>query len=74
MIYAVQASVVTTNGVARQVPTFFLDSTVQGIVNGEHAARIGRDVLASVLPSDHNARIHVFVAWGGHRIAQEEGS
>lgn len=33
----------TTN----QIPTFYLDSNIQGIVDSEHAERIARDVLES---------------------------
>lgn len=29
----------------RQLPTFFLDSTVQGIVDAEHAEKIAHDIL-----------------------------
>jgi hypothetical protein len=31
--------------VTRQLPTFYLDSNVQGIVDGEHATHIAFDIL-----------------------------
>jgi hypothetical protein len=43
---------------SRQVPTFYLDEHVQGIVGEDHAARIALDVLNPLGALDSN-RIHV---------------
>lgn len=43
-IYAVTA-VVTLAGRSRQVPTFYLNADVQGIVDADHARRIAEDVI-----------------------------
>lgn len=49
MLYAIQAQVVWTNKkgwkTSRQIPTFFLDSDIQGIVNAEHAEEIAVKML-----------------------------
>lgn len=49
MIYAITANVTWTakNGyhTSRQVPTFFLDSDIQGIVDCEHAEQIAKRML-----------------------------
>jgi len=47
-VYAVHAQVLTHNGRfhgSRGVPTFYLDSRVQGITGAEHAARIAAEIL-----------------------------
>lgn len=54
MLYEIIASRVTArtdgHGVTwsalQQIPTFFLDSGVQGIRSAEHAEQIARDILA----------------------------
>lgn len=43
-LYCITA-VRVVNGAARQVPTFFLDAGVQGIVSTDHAKRIAADIL-----------------------------
>ncbi len=48
MIYAITATVVKKDGkytTTFQVPTFYLDSETQGIVDGDHAARIAESVI-----------------------------
>ena len=51
-MYAIQATVraATSGGgvVTRQVPTFYLDENVQGIVSEEHARQIAAEILWSV--------------------------
>lgn len=37
---------------SRQVPTFYLDPSVQGITDAEHATRIARDILETAGPID----------------------
>jgi hypothetical protein len=47
-MYAVTATVTTlTDGwtSTRQVPTFYLDENVQGIVSEDHAARVAADII-----------------------------
>lgn len=39
-LYQIQA---TVNG--RQIPTFYLDAQVQGVINCAHAERVARDIL-----------------------------
>jgi hypothetical protein len=55
-MYAITAQVETTIPSAagpwqgsRQVPTFYLDETVQGITSEAHAERIAREILTTVL-------------------------
>lgn len=45
----------------RQVPTFLLDGNIQGILpgDGEHAARVARDLLLTV--AGEGASVHVTV-------------
>lgn len=50
-LYQIQA---TING--RQVPTFYLDSQVQGILNIRHAENVARDIITSG-DSTENARV-----------------
>ena len=52
-LYQIQA---TVNG--RQVPTFYLDSQVQGIVNIAHAEKVATSILTSV-ETTGNARVIV---------------
>jgi hypothetical protein len=47
-VYAIHAQVITHAGNfsgSRGVPTFYLDSRVQGIISREHAASIAREIL-----------------------------
>lgn len=63
-MYAVSATVTgqTTLGVTttRQVPTFYLDERVQGLISEDHASRVALDVIdpARVL-RDRGYEIHV---------------
>jgi hypothetical protein len=47
--YVVQASVSKVNedgwASVRHLPTFYLDSNVQGIIGSEHAKRIAREIV-----------------------------
>ena len=66
-MYAVTAQVVlrTERGYSsRQVPTFYLDPTTQGLISPEHAARVALSVLTTMLPyGDHGIdSIHLAVA------------
>lgn len=48
MLYAIDATVVhkTKHGtITGQIPTFYLDSNVQGIVDEKHAAFIGEEIV-----------------------------
>ena len=47
-MYGIQATVSRRDGQwegTRQVPTFYLDERVQGIVSEDHAAEIARDII-----------------------------
>lgn len=58
MLYAVHAVVNRKMGegtVTIQVPTFYLDSNTQGIVDVGHASRIAHSMLESINPA---ARVH----------------
>lgn len=47
-VYAVHAMILTHDGQfsgSRQVPLFYLDSAVQGLVSATHAVAVARDVL-----------------------------
>jgi hypothetical protein len=47
-LYVIQGQVLTTeNGFAgsRQIPTFYLDSAVQGITSEAHALEIAREII-----------------------------
>ncbi len=52
MLYTIQAQVSGKNAdgwdFSRQVPTFTLDSAVQGITSAEHAEKVARDLILSV--------------------------
>jgi uncharacterized protein (UPF0212 family) len=52
MMYQVQATVsrIDEHGwsLAKQVPTFFLSSDIQGITSVEHAERIAREMLREI--------------------------
>ena len=64
MMYAVSVQVITHDGDysgSKSVPTFYLDSTVQGITGPEHAADVARDVvnpLGTIAPEDLNIRAY----------------
>ena len=61
-MYAVQATVETVRGVwtgMKQIPTFYLDESVQGIVSEEHAQRVALDILRSAVPADIAMTFHV---------------
>lgn len=48
MLYLISANVIHHDGtwqISSQVPTFLLNSHVQGIVDASHAERIARDVI-----------------------------
>lgn len=50
-MYAITATVETRDREwtgSKQIPTFYLDERVQGIVNEEHAVRIAFDILTAV--------------------------
>lgn len=49
--------VTVTRGFSEQVPTFYLDSQVQGILTEQHAIKVARDILG--LPELNDARISV---------------
>lgn len=47
-MYAVTATITRQKGEwqsTRQIPTFYLDPNVQGIVSDDHAARIVQDII-----------------------------
>lgn len=44
-MYAITAVVTDSTGVCHQLPTFFLDENVQGIVSEDHARRIAALVI-----------------------------
>lgn len=48
LMYVITAQILTTDGDykgSRQVPTFYLDSAVQGIVSTAHAIEIAKGVI-----------------------------
>lgn len=53
-LYCIQA---TVNG--RQVPTFYLDAQVQGIVNIAQAEKIGREIVGATMPTHVHKGIRV---------------
>jgi hypothetical protein len=61
-VYAVHAQVLTHIGSytgSRSVPTFYLDSRVQGIVSAEHAAEVAAgivDPLGAIPAADLNIK------------------
>lgn len=69
MMYAVNVAIVTRKGEwegARMVPTFYLDSDVQGITGVEHAARVAAEVVnpLGLIPADDIAVYTVPVSAG----------
>lgn len=65
MMYTITSRVSNRpNGTYRyvtEIPTFFLDDRVQGIIHVEHAAMIARNMIATLVRQDLSAgaRIHV---------------
>ena len=54
-LYCIQA---TVNG--RQIPTFYLDAQVQGIMNIAHAEKVARTILETVLlPNTRHAGLAI---------------
>lgn len=48
LMYVITAQVFTTDGNStgsRQIPTFYLDSAVQGITSPAHAVRIAKEII-----------------------------
>lgn len=45
---------------SRQSPTFYLDSTVQGIVSAEHAAKIALDIANTFHAAENNDVVTVY--------------
>lgn len=65
-LWAVQAQVevnVEREGwsMSRQVPTFYLDPTVQGITGPETARAVAEDILHTLSGDDKHVRMHVTV-------------
>lgn len=59
MFYTVTATITkqTPHGtITKQIPTFYLDSDVQGIVSAEHAKKIARTIID---PFDEH-EVHVY--------------
>jgi hypothetical protein len=55
LLYAIDATVVhhTAKGdLTHQVPTFYLNSGVQGIQNADHAKKIASDVICPIKSDD----------------------
>jgi hypothetical protein len=44
LTYDTDANAITWRG-SRQIPTFYLDETVQGITDERHATRIAREII-----------------------------
>lgn len=63
MLWRVQANIVRKdkNGwnVLRQIPTFFLDEDIQGIVSAEHAKKIAEDIINTFKDEDIILSINV---------------
>ncbi len=53
--YCIQATV-TRDNVTRQLPTFYLDGNVQGIVSEDHAREIASAMFRSINP---DAEFHI---------------
>lgn len=48
MFYLITGTETLDNGngrISRQIPSFFLNSNIQGIVSEEHAVKIAKDIL-----------------------------
>ena len=65
-MWAVQAQVSTHCeregwSVSRQVPTFYLDPSVQGITGPEGARAVAEDILHTMAGDDEGVRLHVTV-------------
>ena len=64
-MWAIQATVTdhkvgVTNGVSaitRQVPTFYLHPTVQGILSADHAVRVASNVISTFIHPTERAEI-----------------
>jgi hypothetical protein len=62
MLYIVQATIVQNNNGWRlmsQLPSFLLDSEIQGIVDAKHAADIARSFIQRI---DPDAEVSISVA------------
>lgn len=46
-----------TRGTSEQVPTFYLDAQVQGILNEEKAIKVARDILGFDALSQYRIRV-----------------
>jgi hypothetical protein len=62
-LYCIQA---TVNG--RQMPTFYLDAQVQGILNSAHAEKVARDILTGGQTTEY-ARVVVAAMEVNYEIA-----
>lgn len=64
-MYAITATALvsfpTGGTTTRQVPTFYLNADVQGIVNEAHAERIARGLLRTVLTDDQMSGVALSV-------------
>jgi hypothetical protein len=61
MYYCIQAVIIETTQdgkITRQVPTFYLHSTVQMIQNEKDAEKIAKDILSIALKP--NCEVHAF--------------
>lgn len=63
-MYAVQGQIETEREGwtgSRQLPTFYLHPSVQGITSTEHAERIARDLLTPFMVQEGADRLHLSV-------------
>ena len=59
MLYVVSATIVKRSGLSsltRQIPTFYLDSSVQGIMSTEQAKKIAHEIINPM--NDPSIEVH----------------
>lgn len=62
-MWAIQANIVRetpTGTTSRQVPTFYLDERVQGIVDEKHAKEIAKGILLTALDIEERLKTKVY--------------
>lgn len=62
MLYAITATItkLTKNGtITKQIPMFYLDSNVQGIVSAEHAEKIAATII-NPFNDTYNYETHIY--------------
>ena len=63
-MYAIQGQLETMRegwSSSRQLPTFYLDPSVQGIISAEHAERVARDIFEPFARQEGADHLHLSV-------------